>query len=388
MAEVRLQTIRTSLRHPGEAAEALVGQIEGSEPQLVTLFASRDRDQRALNEEIRKRLPSSTRLVGATTAGEIDNDGFYEGQVVMGVLTGDFEVGLGLGKDLSRDAVRAGSNAVKQACEQLGTKPQDLDVSKHVGLVIDDPFKYKKEEFLLGMLEKNQGLVLVGGGAGDSEKDPAKQSCELHVDGEVATDGVLVALFKTDAPWGALRAHPYTPMGETVTITKVDEDMPGRVIEIDGKPAALRYSELTGTPPAELEFGNPKGFSQTSLGLKVGREYFMRTPWKPILEDNSILFANMMEEDTTLELMKLGDMPAMTKTFFEEEMPRRVRNPNATLLFHCSGRHWVAESLGQVEALGKTFAKAPTAAGMNVYFEIYCGFHINTTLTSLTFGKD
>jgi len=25
--------------------------------------------------------------------------------------------------------------------------------------------------------------------------------------------------------------------------------------------------------------------------------------------------------------------------------------------------------------------------GLNVYFETYCGFHINTTLTTLVFGE-
>ncbi len=76
----------------------------------------------------------------------------------------------------------------------------------------------------------------------------------------------------------------------------------------------------------------------------------------------------------------------MTKCFFEEEVPRRVSSPQAALLFRCSGRTWVAEETGTREALAQTFKAAPTCVGFNVFFEVYCGFSINNTLTSVVFG--
>jgi hypothetical protein len=379
-----MQTVRTTQSDPVAAAEDLVRQLEGSHPQLVTLFASRDRDQLALNRAVRERLPAGTRLVGATTAGELDNTGIHSGSVVLGALSGDFEVGLGLGTGLSIDAVGAGAAAIKRASEELGVRQADLDPRQYVGLVIDDGFRYKKEELLLGILEKNQTLVLVGGGAADHEQDPAKQSALLHVDGEVATDAVVVALFKTKAPWAALRSHWYLPTGERLTITRVDESAT-RALEIDGKPAAQRYADMLGVPVDELEFGKPRGFAIHPTALKVGREYFIRSPWKP-LPDGSILFANLLEEGTELELMKIGDMADMTRGFFQEELPRRVPNPQAALLFHCSGRMWYAGATGTIPQLAETLRHAPAAAGMNVHFEIYSGFHINTTLTVLAFG--
>ncbi|MEM9074525.1 MAG: FIST N-terminal domain-containing protein [Myxococcota bacterium] len=381
MASIQQHTARTSQKEPGEAAAHLLTQLEGDDPKLVVLFASRDRDQRTLNRALRERLPEGTRLIGATTGGEIDREGIHQGEVVIGALSGDFEIGLGLGHGLAKDAVTAGAAASKAACQELGVRQSDLDLRKTVGLVIDDGFQFKKEEMLLGVLEKNQGLVLVGGGAGDV----AQESSEIHLDGEVVNDAVLVALFQTDAPWAALRHHPYVPTGNAVTITKTDTS--GRtVLEIDGQPAAQRYAELLDVSIDDLEFGKPRGFSQRSLALKVGREYFMRTPWKP-QDDGSILFATMVEEDTRLEMMKLGDMGAMAEKFFDETVPYRCPNPQATLLFHCSGCQWVADSLGATEAVSEAFTRAPSPAGFNVFFEIYCGFHINTTLTTLAFGS-
>jgi hypothetical protein len=385
LAIVKMQTARTTQSDPITAAEDLVRQLQGGPPpKLITLFASRDRDQVALNRALRERLPAGTRLVGATTGGELDNEGIYQGSVVLGALSGDFEVGLGLGTGLSLDAVGAGGAAIKRAAQDLGVRQQDIDARKFVGLVIDDGFRYKKEELLLGILEKNPTLILVGGGASDHEMDPAKASALLHVDGEVATDSVLVALFKTNAPWAALRSHWYVPTGERVVITKVD-DSAQRALEIDGKPAALRYSELLGVPVNELEYPLPRGFAAHPTALKVGREYFIRSPWKP-LPDNSILFANLLEEGTELELMKIGDMAGATRSFFQEELPRRVPNPQAALLFHCGGRMYYSQVTGTAPQLAETLRHAPSAAGMNVHFEIYSGFHINTTLTVLAFG--
>ena len=326
MASIRQHTARTETSDPQAAADELLADLGRDVPKLVVLFSSRSRDQRALNKAVRERLPKSTRLIGATTGGEIDHEGIHQGSVVLGALSGDFDIGLGLGRGLSKDAVGAGAAAAKHACQDLGVRQSDLDTRTTVGLVIDDGFQFKKEELLLGALDRNQGLVLVGGGAGDT----GQASSEIHVDGEVADDAVLMALFRTDAPWAALRHHPYTPTGETITITKTD-DAGKQIFEIDGHPAAQRYAELLDVGIDELEFGKPRGFSQRSLALKVGREYFMRTPWKT-LEDGSIVLATAVQEDTTLEMMRLGDMGEMAAHFFDETLPYRCPNPTATLM--------------------------------------------------------
>lgn len=385
MARVDLKSARTRELDPARAADDLLQQLGAAEPKLVTMFASCDRDQRALNQAMRERLPRGTRLIGASTAGEIDNQGIHQGTVVLSAVTGDVDVALGVGHGLTRDAVAAGVQATANACAELGVRPQDLDARRHVGLVIDDGFRFKKEELLLGVLEKNPALTLVGGGANHAVPD-GSQPAWIHVDGEVVNDAVLLTLFRTSAPWGALRSHWYEPTGQILRITKVDETCT-RALEIDGRPAAQRYAELLDVPVDELEFGKPRGFARAPTALKVGREHFIRAPWKP-LEDGSIMFANLLEEGTELEMMRLGDIAGATRRFFEEELPRRVSSPTAALLFHCTARDWYARTLGQIDQLSATFAAAPPSAGLNVFFEMYAGFQINTTLTVLAFGQN
>ena len=119
-----MQTARTPQAEPAAAAEDLLRQLGGAAPKLVTLFASRERDQVALNRAVRERLPPGTRLVGATTAGELDNDGHPLGAAWCSARSrGDFEVGLGLGtRPVSGDAVSAGATAIARRCEDLGVR--------------------------------------------------------------------------------------------------------------------------------------------------------------------------------------------------------------------------------------------------------------------------
>lgn len=386
MATVDLKTARTTSPDPSEAAAELVEQLDralGGPPKLAMVFATSSYDHAALGRALRERLPN-TRLIGASAAAEIDHEGIHHGSVVLAGLRGDFEVGVGLGRGLSVDAFAAGASAMASARAQLGVAEADdeLDDKRHFGVVIDDGLRFKKEELLMGMLERNPGLNLVGGGATTTTMAPP---AHVYVDGEVATDAALVALFRTDAAWAVMRSHWYEPTGRRIRITKVDDSC-SRALEIDGQPAAQRYADLLGVSIDELEFGKPNGFSSQPTGVRVGNEIFLRSPWKP-LPDGSILFSNLLDEGTQFELMRSLDMVDSTRQFFERELPERIAKPTATLLFQCGGRAWTAAAQGKSEALSEVFRLAPQPVGFEVAFEIYRGFAINTTLTVLVLGE-
>ena len=58
MAQVKMTTARTTEQEPGAAAEDLMKQLGGITPKLVMLFASRSRDQSALNRAVPDKLSS------------------------------------------------------------------------------------------------------------------------------------------------------------------------------------------------------------------------------------------------------------------------------------------------------------------------------------------
>ena len=290
---------------------------------------------------------------------------------MLGALTGDFEVGLGLGTGLSADAVAAGAHGHPQGLRRAGRAPAGPRPAQ-----------------VRGPRDRRRLPLQEGGAAARRAREepdadarrrrrqrrqarPRKQRAELHVDGEVATDAVLVALFRTDAPWAALRSHWYMPTGERHDDHQDRRDAHARAR--DRRQAggqALRRDARRA--PDELEFGKPNGFAVRPTALKVGREYFIRAPWKPLLEDGSILFANLLEEGSELELMRLGDMVGITRRFFRGAAPARDRTPRrrccSTAVGACGTRALRARS---TEC--RDLRSAPPAAGMNVHFEIYSG---------------
>ena len=382
MASVRMTTARSEASDVDTIAHELVEGL-GGPPKFALLFVPSSRDQVAIHRAVRARLPVETRLLGASCAAGLDNGGLHGGITLAG-LHGDFEVGLGLGLGLSRDAVEAGTVAMARACAELGTTPAALDTTRCFGIVLDDASRDKKEEFLIGMLAENPDLVLVGGGASTQGPDPTQQPAFVHLDGAVEADAVVLAVFRTSARWAVMRSHWYEPTGTILHVTSIDASCK-RALEIDGRPAAQRYAEILGVDVEELEFGKPHGFSEYSTGIKIGREYFMRSPWKP-LPDGSILFANLLVQGMELELMRRVDMAASIRNFFTDELPRRLPEPSCALLFQCGGCIWTAAARGVLDEVSAAFHAAPTAAGLQVSFEIYCGLVVNTTLTVLAFG--
>ena len=221
------------------------------------------------------------------------------------------------------------------------------------------------------------------GGASDARREGA--SALVHVDGEVMNNAALLVVFQTDARWAAMRTHGYQPTGRRITLTKVDASCL-RALEIDGQPAARRYAELVGVDVDQLGWDQPHGFGVWPTAIAVGREYVMRAPWR-VLDDGSVLFANLVEEGMELEIMRAGDLAGANRKFLAEEMPARVGPPTAALFFTCAGRRWFSDACGLTGEVSQSFAAAPRAVGMESFFEIYCGFNLNTTLSALVFGR-
>ena len=383
MATVRLQNASSTSRTPEIAAEEALTALGSFAPKVVLGFIPGPWDQRAYHAALRARLPKGVRLITSSTGGEISNQGLVTDTMMLGALGGDLDVAVGYGTGLSRDAAKAGSVAIEMAAQQLGTRVANLD-RHHGAVVIDDGFKMKKEEMLLGVLEKNQGLVLVGGGASGYEF--MKGAGVIGVDGEVFADGVVTMLFRSTAPWAAFRSHWYDATGQRTRLTKVDVPE-RRILELDGQPAGRRWAEIAGVPPEHLTFANPEQFLRWSMAMRVGREYFLRSIAKR-MDDDTLDSANMVQEDLELEVMRVGDIVSSTRRFFTEEVPRRVPNPTASLLFDCGARKLYAQLVGKLDAVSDALASAPPSAGFTVQFETYCGFMVNSTLTALVFGSE
>lgn len=379
MAQVRVQSARSASTDPGKAAEEVLGELGSFAAKVVFGFVPGPFDQRAFHAALRERLPKHTRLITSSTGGEITNDGLHSDGLVVTGLGGDIDIGIGWATGLSKDAARVGASAIEMAAQELGVRVQSLD-RRSGAIVIEDGRKMKKEEMLLGVLEKNQALVVVGGGA--SSYEFMQGMGFIGVDGEVFSDGAVVMLFTTNVAWQAMRSHWFEPTGQRTRLTKVDLAT-RTILELDNKPAGPRWAEIVGVPPEHLTLAYPEVLLRWALAMRVGREYFLRAI---SVQGDALASMNMVQEDLELEVMRLGNMVESTRRFFAEEVPRRVPNPTAALIFDCGARKLFATMTGKLGDLSGAFRHAPPCGGFTVDFETYCGFMVNSTLTTLVFG--
>lgn len=322
-------------------------------------------------------------MISSSTCTSITNEGYDKDRVVVGLLGGDLDVGIGWGTQLDKDALSLGTNIIEKAAQELGVRVSEMDRKKYGAIVIDDGSRMKKEELLLGVLEKNQSLIVAGGGA---KVEQHGKPGWMGVDGEVFTDGALALLFHTDAPWAASRYHSYQPLGKRVRITKIDE-VRNRIVEFDGEPAAQRWAKLLGVPSEHLTFECLTEVIKWGLALRVGNEYFMRALQKA-QDSNELMTSHWIQEGQEFELMREVDTATDTREFLSNTIRGRVSNPTCALFFDCTARKMVADIKGETGALSAAFSAAPPCLGAIVYYESYCSFMVGGTLTSFVFGEN
>jgi hypothetical protein len=98
------------------------------------------------------------------------------------------------------------------------------------------------------------GVPLVGGGSAHPEQEG---STTLIYGGALLQDGVIGIAIGSDAPIGIGVRHGWRPVGDPLLVTRAS---PGRVLELDGRPAAEVYRErLGGRQPQEVMLTHPLG---------------------------------------------------------------------------------------------------------------------------------
>ena len=101
-------------------------QMAGDQPQAGIVFAGINFDHRLILDQIREHFPSMD-LIGCSTAGEFSsNHGFSDDSIILMVFYSDIiEIGIGVGRNVSKDPKAAIQTAVAQASDKL-SKPVSI----------------------------------------------------------------------------------------------------------------------------------------------------------------------------------------------------------------------------------------------------------------------
>jgi len=260
-------------------------QMAGDQPQAGIVFAGIHFDHRLMLDQIRDHFPAID-LIGCTTAGEFSSSqGFSDDSIILMVFYSDeVEIGIGIGRNVSKNPNPAIQNAVVQASDKF-TKP--------VSICLTFP-DWNAGLFNLIMKSLNQELghncPIFGGVAGTLDDNDQVPLQFFH--NEVLSDAMPVMLFAGPLDYSFSIANSWTTVGKQATITSAKGSL---VRRIDGLKAVDFYRYYLGDhsdPPREFLLSV---YDQNST------QNYLRVPlaYHP---DGSITFSESIPEGATIQL--------------------------------------------------------------------------------------
>jgi small ligand-binding sensory domain FIST len=165
-------------------------------------------------------------------------------------------------------------------------------------LAFADPFRLDCDRWLQSWNEAYAPLPIVGGLASG---DPAEQSTQLYLNGEVFEEGGVAVAVGGDVQLASVISQGCTPIGETWTITRADRNL---IHQIGNRPAYEVLAEtFNNLPPAEQQ----KARGNLFIGLVINEylEEFHR---------GDFLVRNLMGADPQSGVIAVGAVPRPGQT--------------------------------------------------------------------------
>ena len=343
-------------------------------------------------------------VLGATTAGEI-LDGPHQQSVVIVTLASPFlSVRVGIGRDVSRDWNKAVAQAVGAPEIRPYFLPHTSDIWHQLELdgksafgILFSPGNTKHAdsksfEVLEELKELSGGLLpIIGGSCAD---DWHMEQNYVLFGARAYPDSVLVAVFETQLKIGMGLSHGFKPTSNTAVVTKSEGH---EVLQLDNRPAAEVYSELTGYSEEELKgkhltlttgkpVGSPIGYGQYSI--KVA-SYFTK--------QRGIRFSQPMMEGIPLVIMEPdnGSMITAGRDAVRTALLRgRIKDPSLVLTFSCALRYRTLadqcpeEIFKMKELLGDVPVAGLYCFGEQGLGDDWINRHQNNVISVLVFGQE
>lgn len=341
-------------------------QLSGCEPVVVLYFASPVYAPARIAEAMANAFPAAQSF-GCSTAGEI----------VTGRMLTHSLVAMAFGSDAIKkakvevitDLDHPGYDAFASFEKHFGVSMAEMDPSRYVGLLLIDGLS-RKEELVVDRIGDLTNVNFIGGSAGDDLRFAATH---VFASGASHSGAAVLALLEPAVPFSFIKTQSFTPLPQTLTVTRANEAI-RQVLEFDNKPAAAAYAEALGVPLEEAG----AHFLSNPLGLVFEGEPFVRSPQR--IDGASMTFYCSVKEGMELSLLQSSDIIADTRREMESAIAE-FGKPSAIINFNCILRTLELRQHGLTEQYGRLFENVQTI-GFSTYGEQFIG-HLNQTATML-----
>lgn len=343
---------------------------------MVVVFTSVADALDALAAEL-ERAFAPVPVIGCTTAGEIDSDGYRSGGVMaLGLAAPDFAASAVLLRDLATIDLQASGGAVRQALQAIRAAAPQFKRDQMFAFTLIDGLSGSEEAVVSALHGALGEIPLCGGSAGDCLR--FRRTPVLH-GGRWHDNAALFVLAATALPFRVFKTEHFTVDDQRAVVTAAD--LTRRVVtEINAEPAALEYARVVGL---QLDTLTPQVFANHPMVVRVGGANFVRSIQK-VNDDGSLTFFCAIDEGIVLRVARGIDLAQNLDELFAT-LRAELGPPLLTLGFDCILRGLEMDEKGLRQTVGRMMA-ANNVFGFATYGEQYQAMHVNQTFTGVAIG--
>ena len=333
----------------------------------LTVYASPKYNQDEITAIAAEKLGSEIPIVGASTAGEIAQNGPSSTPAItmMMFASNTIKCHATVVTDVTGNELVAGEALANQLLDQT-EEPLELVIIHSDGLTVNP------SAVLRGIKKALPGTPVVGGSAGD---DGQYKSTYQYCNGETYSSAVVAMAFTGPIKFAIGVRHGWSPISGFRTVTRSEGSV---VHEIDHQPAIKLYEEfigeaevakLTEVTLAEIALSYPIGMMSTET-----HNLLLRAPFY-VDKNGSITFGGEVPEGTKVQLM-MGNKDQAVDAAEEAGISAAKElgdKPIAALIYSCHVRDSLYqsrdESKKEISAIQKSIGVDTPLTGFFTYAE-------------------
>jgi len=353
-----------------DAAAVLARGLGAGPFACVLVFISPSADLPALTLGLAAEFGDGL-VLGCTTAGEISDQGYTEGEIVaIGLPTALFAADALLIEDLHQ--IDAQALIGKLIRLRAGLERLRPSWEHEFAFLMVDGLSIREDELTAALAPGLGPVPLFGGSAGDGTR--FQRTFVLH-GGRMLSNAAVLLMLRTACRVKVFNLDHLQPTQARMVVTEAD---PSRRIvrQINAEPAAREYARLLGKDPAQLTTFT---FAAHPLVVRIGGRHHVRAI-QQVAENGDLVFFSAIDEGLVLTLAEPQDMVA----HLDRELAALSQDvaPMAVLACDCILRRMEALEKQKLGALSAVL-RAHRVTGFSTYGEQWNSMHVNQTMTGV-----
>jgi len=374
MTNIKTITALSSLSDAQLASEQIYQQLTHQDIGFILFYCSSAYSLPTLALSMQC-LFKHIKVVGCTTAGEINNAGNVEHSIVaVGFSTQYFAISAEIIESMAGFTLLDAQKSINRLSEQCAAKKLTPVKNNTFLLTLLDGMSFEEEHFLAALNSAAAGIPHFGGTAGS---DDNISNTYVYYNGQFFQQAAVVVMITSICSFEVFNCDHIKQPTDKLVVTEVNA-LSRTVYELNAEPAAIEYARLLNIDVEDL---CPAVFALNPLAVKVGSQYYIRSIQKVNEADLSLTFYCAVDLGIVLTAVKTDDILYSLSEKLED-ISQRYGNPELVLACDCVLRRLEVDHK-DLNYEAQTLNNEYKITGFNTYGEHINGVHLNQTFTGV-----